>query len=162
MDTKQQMLLEEFFKKKKTYEDVLAQFIAVLFIVIPMVIWIMPCQIWGEDNNYKLWLMLFCLEWFGFTFYLRKFNMYIEDRQIKLIDEVIKYLPISYKELARFRLKKLAKACVWPTGISMFCQTVFAIAFLHTFSGWNILIPLIYNFIFPVLLVGSKDIFKAV
>lgn len=145
------MLLEEFFERKKTWEYVIYNMLAFIFIGISMLIWIMPYQVWQAEDEPVFWILFGFMEVIGLDCYLQKFTTYKDNGQIKQIDELMKYLPVSHKQIVRYRQKKLAKICVWLTCISMVCQTVFATILLHTFSIGNILIPLAFNFILPLL-----------
>ena len=124
------MLLEEFFERKKTWEYVIYNMLAFIFIGISMLIWIMPYQVWQAEDEPVFWILFGFMEVIGLDCYLQKFTTYKDNGQIKQIDELMKYL---------------------LTCISMVCQTVFATIFLHTFSIGNILVPLAFNFILPLL-----------
>lgn len=154
VDKKQQKLLEDFFQEETTWhaEYVGINVVAYFLMGISMMLWILPYQIWEGDYGVSVLWSMYGLELLGMAYYIQKFNTYKEENRMKMLYDVLKYLPVSYGQLCIFRLKKLKKVCTWLVGITISCQTIFAIAFMHTFSIGNILIPFFGNFVLPLAL----------
>ena len=157
MNHKQQILLDNFFENKNTWfsNGYLYKFVAGILLFIAALMYIMPYQLW--EGDYKIMILIFYLELMGLEIYLTSYCHFIdEDGKIKNIYEIIRYLPVSHKQLALYRLKKLTKICLWLTGITAFCQIFFTITFLHDFSIGNLLIPVLCCLIVPEIMIGSS------
>lgn len=70
------------------------------------------------------------------------------------------YVPVSHRQLALYILKKLLKLCLYLTGAAVVCQVVFALAFLDTFSVSNLLIPILCCLVLPMVLMGSRFLWR--
>lgn len=152
VDEKQQELIDSFFKEWTTWcpEHIGYHLIAVICIGLSALVQCMPYQIWNVLEDFPALLSMYALELAGITNYRKKFILYKEGSREKKIDEVLKYLPVSYTQFCIFKIRKAVKLYLWLTGAIMVCQTFFAIAFLHTFSIGNILLPFIADFIIPL------------
>lgn len=155
-DRKQQELLQQFFKEETTWcpEHVGYHIAAVILISISMILCIMPYQAWDLPKDSSVcfsWTMLYLM---GVTFYMQKYNNYKEGTKTKAVYDLLRYLPVSHRQFQIYTMKKIVKLCSLATAIAVCCQTVFALAFMHTISIGNILLPLAVNFILPVLYIG--------
>lgn len=155
-DQKQQELLQQFFKEETTWcpEHVGYHLAAVILIGISMILCMMPYQIWDfpEDSQVCfIWIMLYLM---GVTYYMQKYNNYKEGTKTKAVYDILRYLPVSRRQFQIYTMNKIVKLCGRVTVAVVCCQTVFALAFMHTFSIGNILLPLAINFILPVLYTG--------
>lgn len=153
---KQQELLQQFFKEETTWcpEHVGYHIAAVILIGISMILCMMPYQVWdlpGDSQVCFIWIMLYLM---GVTFYMQKYNNYKEGTKTKAVYDILRYLPVSRRQFQIYIMNKIVKLCGRVTAVVVCCQTVFAIAFMRTFSIGNILLPLAVNFIFPVLYIG--------
>lgn len=155
-DLKQQEVLQRFFKEETTWcpEHVGYQAVAVILIGISMILGIMPYQVWvfPEDSVVcYVWIMLYLM---GVTFYMQKYSNYTEGRKTKAVYDILRYLPVSHRQFQIYILKKIIKLCSCVTAAAVCCQTVFATAFMHTFSAGNVLLPIAVTFLLPVLYIG--------
>lgn len=163
MNHKQEVLLDKFFSNVELWWPNSYGNKVVSFIMLPLAIFllILPCQMW--EGDYHLIIMVFLLEFMGLEMYLKPYFVFLDDSgKIVRVDDIIRYLPVSYKQLTLYRWKKLIKLCLRLTGITMFCQVAFSFAFLHTVTWGNILMPLICTLILPVsmiILVNRKHCF---
>lgn len=155
-DQKQQELLQQFFKEETTWcpEHVGYHIAAVIVIGISIIPCIMPYQVWDFPENSPVCFSCIMLYLLGVTYYMQKYNNYKEGTKTKAVFDILRYLPVSRRQFQIYTMKKIVKLCGRVTVIVMCCQTVFAIAFMHTFSIGNILFPFAVNFIFPVLYIG--------
>lgn len=146
-----EVLLDEFFKNRETWSpnSYGYKIISVILLSLSIFILIMPYQIW--EGDYISVIFLFYLELIGLETYLKPYCNFWEDNgKIVRVYDILKYLPISHRQLLGYRWKKLIKLCLRLTGITMFCQIAFSFAFLHTVSWGNILMPLLCSFVLPV------------
>lgn len=162
-DLKQQELLRRFFKEETTWcpEHVGYQAVAVILIGISMILCVMPYQTWDfpEDSAvYSVWIMLYMM---GVTYYMQKYNNYAEGRKTKAVYDILRYLPVSHRQFQIYIMKKIIKLCGCVTVAAVCCQTVFAIAFMHTFSAGNVLLPIAVTFLLPVLYIGVLTAIRA-
>ncbi len=153
-DEKQQKKLEAFFKEETTWcpEHVLSNFLAAFFLVLFTVFCVMPYQTWdfSSDDRALLFGMAYCGV-LGFSFYLQKYNTFsMVGNYRRRVDELLQYLPVSNRQLHIFRLKKMIRLCIRLAGVTIGCQTLFTLAFMHTYSVINLLWPLLLVFIVPV------------
>lgn len=151
-EEKQQKLLEDFFEEQTVWypDHVLQKFLAWILLGISMGIWIVPYQVWAFPEHSFLFTM-YGLGIMGLSFYMQRFNTYKEENKMKVVGELLKYLPVSNRQICIFRIRKMKKICIRLTGISAVCQTVFSIAFMHTFSVYNIIFPIAGGYVLPVL-----------
>lgn len=159
MDHKQEILLDEFFANKDLWfsNNYMNKICAYIILSTAAFLLLFPDQIW-EGDHYCLLLCLY-LELLGLESYLRPFRNYKrDDGNIIRIHDIIRYIPISYKQVLLYRWKKLMKLCVRLTGIELLCQVVFSLAFLHTVSPGNILAPLLCGFVLPVSVIVLGDV----
>lgn len=155
MDEKQQTLLEHFFAGEKTwFPDYFAGCLAggIMF-VLAAFLFIMPFQIWEED--YTPLLFMLCMELAGLDIYLGRYCYFTREGKRETVYDVLKHLPVSRRQLNIYRIKKLFKLCLKMTGIAVICQTAFAGVFMHTFSMGNILMPGVFCFLTPMVIVGG-------
>ena len=161
MNYKQQILLDNFFQNKNTWfsNGYLYNFVTGIFLFITALIHIMPYQL--LEGDYRIMFIIFYLELMGLAIYLNTYcNFTDKDGKIKNIYEIIRYLPISHKQLVLYRLLKLTKLCLWLTGITAICQIFFAIVFLHDFSIGNLLMPVLCCLILPEIMMGISMILR--
>lgn len=163
-DEKQQELIKQFFKEWTTWcpEHVGYNLVAFIFIGISMVFWTMPCQIWNISEGYGVLGTMYMLELIGISLYTHKFTQYNEERKVKKLDELFRNLPVSCKQLRIFRIRKTATLCLWLAASTIICQTVFAAAFLHTFSVGNIWYPLLGHLIIPLADICGTGLYEEV
>ena len=108
------MLLEEFFERKKTWEYVIYNMLAFIFIGISMLIWIMPYQVWQAEDEPVFWILFGFMEVIGLDCYLQKFTTYKDNGQIKQIDELMKYRQIQAEKAG----KNMCVAYLYIHGLS--------------------------------------------
>lgn len=158
-DKGQQELLRQFFQEESTWfpEHYIYNLLAGIFIGISILIIIFPYQVWDWElpRDFPI-AFVYCFDLIGISYYLQKFTVYKEGSQYKTVFKLLKHLPVSSAQLNIFIFKKTLKISLWLTAISTVCQTVFALAFLHTFSAMNIVVPVLCNLIFPVVLIGIR------
>ncbi|MCM1499893.1 MAG: hypothetical protein NC124_15630 [Clostridium sp.] len=151
-DEKQQEIIGQFFKEWTSWcpWHVIYNLLAAIFIGISVMMWIMPFQVWDRSEDLNVLMIFYGMELAGISFYEQKYLCYMEEQKEQMLYRVLRYLPVSDKQLHIFRIRKVAKLCLWLTGVIVTCQVAFAILFLHTFSVGNILIPLFGNFTIPL------------
>jgi len=155
MERKQQALLERFFREEGSWfpNYYLFYLPAVIFLGIAMMLYIFPFQLW--EGEYRVVLILFFMELMGLEMYLRRYCQFQEDGKMKNICELFQYLPVSGRQFLLYRLRKLMRVCLWMAGITAACQTLSALAFLHTVSFGNLLMPLMLCLVLPMLFLGG-------
>lgn len=147
----QDQLLDNFFKNKELWwpNSYGCKIASVIMLPLAMILFILPYQSW--EGDYQGLFISVYLEWMGLAMYLKPYyNFMGDDGKIVRVYDIVKYLPVSYKQIILYRWKKMIKLCLRLTGIAMFCQILFSFAFLDTVSLGNILAPLLCCFILPV------------
>lgn len=160
MNKKTQILLEKFYEEEKTWwRDCYGLHIAALIILpIAMFLLILPCQIW--EGDYTILPMYVMLELMGLEFDMKRYFQFRENGKIKSVYMVTRYLPIARREIIIYALRKLLKRCLQLTGISLGCQIVFSLLFLHTVAPGNLLMPFLCCFLFPMVILGSTFLWR--
>lgn len=155
LEKKQQTLLENFFAEEKIwYPDYWGlRFAGGLMFVIAVFLFVMPFQIW--EGDYTPLMTMLVLELAGVELYLDRYCRFRAEGKIWDVYEVLRQLPLSRHQLKRYRVRKLFKLCMKITGTAAICQIAFAGVFLHTFSMGNILMPVVFCFLVPMVIVGG-------
>lgn len=155
IDKGQQAMLDKFYRRQKIWgaDYYLYGFAAGIVLVIAAILLIMPFQVWEGDHGMIGYCVL--LELMGMELYRRQYCMLREDGKNKTVYEIIRFAPVSYRQFVFYILKKLLRLCLCLTGAAAVCQTVFALAFLDTFSVWNLLMPLLCCLVLPMLFAGG-------
>ncbi len=152
MEQRQQELLDQFFQQEKVWcsDFVVSRMVAGLCIGITMLLLIMPVQIW--EGEFQVMFFMFLPELIGIQMFLNPYCKITEDGKMTDLYEKFRMLPICRRQYAYYVFKKLFRCCLWMTGIAAACQTAFALMSLHTFSIGNLLIPVLYSMVLPMLL----------
>lgn len=155
MDEKQQLLLKDFYSQEKIWaaDYYLYDVVAGILLFPAMILLIMPFQIW--EGDYQVLGIVFFIELMGMELHVKQYCEFREAGERKSVYEIIRYAPVSHRQFARYILKKLLKLCLGLTGAAAFCQVVFALAFLDTFSVGNLLIPVLCCLVLPMVFIGS-------
>lgn len=148
-DKRQQELLQNFYQEETTWcpEHVGYQLVAAIMIGISMLLGVVPYQAL-ELSPRIIWGVLYLT---GVTYYMLKFMQYTEGRKTKSVFDILRYLPVSHRQVQIFIMKKTIRLCGRLTVVTICCQTVFALSFLHTFSVVNIILPVGVNLLLPLL-----------
>ena len=143
----QQQRIEAFFKEETTWcpEHVLSNFLAGFFLILCIIFQMIPYQSWDMSEDKSTFFVMSFLGILGAYFYIQKYSIFNENGKQRNIGELLRYLPVSYKQLYYFRLKKIIRLCIKLTVVGMFFQTMFALSFMHGFSAMNLLWPLSYR-----------------
>lgn len=154
-DQRQQELLRKFYREETTWcpEHVGYQLAAGIMIGISMIVGVWPYQVWELPQNPSIGFMWNMLYLMGVIFYMQKYTNYTEGKKTKSVYDVLRYLPVSHRQLQIFIMKKIIRLCGRLTAVTICCQTVFAVAFMHTFSIMNIILPVGVDLLLPVLFV---------
>lgn len=160
IDEKQQILLKNFYAQEKIWgtDYYLFDFVAGILLFPAMILFIMPFQIW--EGDYQVQGICFLIELMGLEMYVKQYCEFRDEGKRRSVRNIICYVPVSYRQFALYVLKKLLKLCLCLTGAAAACQTVFALAFLDTFSVGNLLMPLLGCMVLPMLLIGSTFLWK--
>lgn len=160
MNKKAQMLLEKFYEEEKTWwRDCYGlHIVAIIILAITMMMFILPCQIW--EGDYTTLLMMILLELTGLECEMKRYFQFQEDGKTKSVYMITRYLPIARREIIIYALRKLLKRCLQLTGISLGCQIVFSLLFLHTVAPGNLLMPFLCCFLFPMVILGSTFLWR--
>ncbi len=144
-------MLQQFFKEETTWfpDHVGYNLMAAIFIFVSMVMSVFPMQVW-QWEDVAIVCYGYAMGWMGVSFYLQRFTNYREGGQSRSIYGLLRYLPVSGRQLQIFVMKKAAKMCLWLTGITGFCRSVYSIVFLHTWYIGDILLPFASRFIIPI------------
>lgn len=155
LDKKEQTLLEHFFAEEKIwYPDYWGlRFAGSLMFVIAMFLFVMPFQIW--EGDYTPLMTMLVLELAGVELYLDRYCRFRAEGKIWDVYEVLRQLPLSHRQLKIYRVRKLLKLCLKMTGTAVICQTASAGVFMRTFSMGNILMPVVFCFLVPMVIVGG-------
>lgn len=148
-DKRQQELLQKFYQEETTWcpEHVGYQLVAAIMIGISMLLGVAPYQAW-ELSTRIIWGVLYLT---GVIYYMLKFMQYTEGRKTKAVFDILRYLPVSHRQVQIFIMKKTIRLCGRLTVVTICCQTVFALSFMHTFSVVNIILPVGVNLLLPLL-----------
>ncbi len=148
-DKRQQELLQKFYQEETTWcpEHVGYQLVAAIMIGISMPLGVVPYQAL-ELSPRIIWGVLYLT---GVIYYMLKFMQYTEGRKTKSVFDILRYLPVSHRQVQIFIMRKVIRLCGRLTVVTICCQTVFALSFLHTFSVVNIILPVGVNLLLPLL-----------
>lgn len=160
-DKRQQELLQKFYQEETTWcpEHVGYQLVAGITIGISMLLGVVPYQAWELARDPMIVLMWNILYLMGVIYYMQKYTNYAEGKKTKSVFDVLRYLPVSHRQLQIFILRKIVRLCGRLTVITICCQTIFALAFLHTFSVMNIILPVGVGLFLPVMVVWLMTAF---
>lgn len=155
IDEKQQFLLDQFYKKEKLWgaDYYLSDVVSGIILSITMIMLIMPVQLWEGDVT-AIGIALI-LELMGMECYVRRYLWLRENGVNKSVYQIVRLVPVSRRQFVWYILKKLLRLCFCLTGVSAACQVVFALAFLDTFSVWNLLAPAVCSLFLPMVLTAS-------
>lgn len=153
IDHRQQELLRKFYQEETTWcpEHVGYQLVAAIMIGISMLFGVVPYQAWELSRNIStvfIWGVLYLT---GAIYYMLKFMNYTEGRKTKSVFDILRYLPVSHRQVQIFIMGKVIRLCGRLTAVTICCQTVFALSFMHTFSVVNIILPVGVNLLLPML-----------
>lgn len=151
IDKKQQERLRQFFKEETTWfpEHVGNNLMAVIFSFLSVVMMAIPIQAWERDD-FLMIIYGYGMEWIGVSFYVQKFINYTENRQWKYMYGLLRYLPVSRRQLNIFIMKKVIKLCLCLMGVTVLFQGIFTVADGYTYTAVNILVPVFVCFAIPV------------
>ena len=154
-DQRQQELLQIFYRKGTIWcpGHVTYQMLAAIMIGISMLLCVMPYQMWEFPRDTPVSFLCNMLYLTGVLYYMQRYTNYAEGRKTKSVFDILRYLPVSRGQLQIFIIKKIIRLCGCLTAVTICCQTVFAVAFMHTFSIENVFLPVRFNFLLPVSLV---------
>lgn len=160
IDEKQQLLLKNFYRQEKIWaaDHYLFNVVSGIVLFPAMILFIMPFQIW--EGDYQVLGIVSLIELMGMELYIRQYCEFRQDGERKSVCEIIRYVPVSHRQLALYILKKLLKLCLYLTGAAVVCQVVFALAFLDTFSVSNLLVPILCCLVLPMVLIGSRFLWR--
>lgn len=160
MNKNAQILLEKFYEEEKTWwRDCYGlHIVAIIILAITMMMFILPCQIW--EGDYTTLPMMVLLELLGLECEMKRYFQFQEDGKTKSVYMLTRYLPIARREIIIYALRKLLKLCLRLTEISLGCQIVFSLLFLHTVAPGNLLMPLLCCFLFPMLILGNTFLWR--
>lgn len=157
IDHRQQELLRKFYQEETTWcpEHVGYQLVAAIMIGISMLLGVVPYQAL-ELSPRILWGVLYLT---GAIYYMLKFMQYTEGRKTKSVFDILRYLPVSHRQIQIFIMRKVIRLCGRLTAVTICCQTVFALSFMHTFSVVNIILPIGVNLLLPMVYVWLITLF---
>lgn len=161
IDHRQQELLRKFYQEETTWcpEHVGYQLVTAIMIGISMLLGVIPYQAWELSRNIStvfIWSMLYLT---GAVYYVLKFMSYTEGRKTKSVFDILRYLPVSHRQVQIFIMRKAIRLYGRLTVVTICCQTVFALSFMHTFSVVNIILPVGVNLLLPMVYVWLITLF---
>mgnify|MGYP006985979729 FL=1 len=153
-DKSQQAVLDEFFKEETTWyiQQVLNNFLTALFIFISSGIMIIPHQVWNIAEDKAMLFIVYGLYLSAISVYGQTYTVYGESGEVKELYKVIRWLPVSACQFRLYRIRKCAKLCVKCTVAIMAIRAFIAVGFMHNFCIFDLIIPIVFNLVFPVLL----------
>ncbi len=154
-DEKQQTLLREFFKEETTYqaEHVGYILLACIFTGIPFIMFVMPFQIWSLREDAGILGAMYALETTGILSYVAKYNTFSETGKNRQVYDILKYMPIEYEQYCLFKFEKVHRLCVRLMVICLVCQVVFGLTFYHGLTFANFAVPVVSQYIIPMIIV---------
>ena len=163
VDEKQQALLKEFFEKETTYQpEHVGYILAACFLVgIPFIMFIMPFQIWSVREDFGVLGVCYALETSGILSYVSKYSTFSETGKTRQVYDILKYMPVGYDQYCLFKVLKVHKLCFRLMVICMVCQVVFGLALYHGITFVNIAVPIISQYVIPIIIVMLIMIRKA-
>ena len=160
VDKKQQKKLDEFYKEETTWfpEHVVNNFVMCLFVGISIILLVIPTAALDGKNDIKAFVVIpWLLYNTGILTYLSKFTIYRDKiNQSKSIYELIKYLPISYKQIVLYKQKKLLARFFIINVIIIVLKNVISIAVYRKISIFDIVIPIALGLIFPMVVISLE------
>ena len=92
----------------------------------------------------------------GAVYYINPYIYYQNEGKRESIYEVIKFLPVSRRELRIFRLKKVVLFCLKLFPIFLGGQIISALVCFRSIGWENLLYPFVFGLVTPLLLAGSS------
>lgn len=158
IDEKQQQAFDLFFKEETTWfpEYVVMKFISLLLAGISFILIIFPYASQKGESLYTI-LLPYIIYAIGIFCYQSRFSTYYGKKEIgseaKSLSGILRYLPVNREQLFLFKLRKAGRLCLILTLLAMLLKTIFSIAFYHTFSIYDMLFPICFNLLLPVILM---------
>lgn len=151
-DWYQQELLRKFYQEETTWcpEHVGYQLTAGIMIGISMLLGVVPYQVWDFTKDTSILFFWNTLYLAGVICYMCKYMHYAEIRKTKSVFDLLRYLPVSRWQIRIFIMNRVLRLCVRLLAVTVCCQTVFAVGFMHTFSIGNVILPVGVNLLLPV------------
>ena len=151
----QQNMLEQFFENYFEKSKIKGgyKWTGIIFIAILVILMWFPYQSYGNEGLIKsigvIWGVL------GSLFYMNMYRFAFNGRgAVTNVYQYLEYLPISHKELKIYRLKKLVSLQTKVYLIAQAGQVLFGLLAYHQVTLGNLLFPLIFAFLAPLLIVG--------
>ncbi len=145
---KQQQIIEKFYKELFAWKkDNTGMWLVVgLMETFTAIFMCFPYQVIIEDEGLYL---IYLMGLWGATYYIMPYVRFNECGKQKRISEKLKYLPVSFRELRRFCIKKLAIFCIRLTGIFLVLQLFFAIVSCGEVVLGNFGYPILFGLVLP-------------
>ena len=162
-DEKQQALLKEFFEKETTYQpEHVGYILAACFLVgIPFIMFIMPFQIWSVREDFGVLGVCYALETSGILSYVSKYSAFSETGKTRQVYDILKYMPVGYDQYCLFKMLKVHKLCFRLMAVCLVCQVGFGMALYHGISFVNFAVPVVSQYVIPMIIVMLTMIRKA-
>lgn len=151
----QQNMLEQFFENyfEKSKINGGYKWTGIIFIAILVILMWFPYQSYENEKPIRniglVWGVM------GTFFYMNMYRFAFNGRgAVTNVYQYLEYLPVSIKELKIFRLKKLISLLVKVYLIAQAGQAIFSLLGYHELILGNLLFPLVFAFLAPLLIVG--------
>lgn len=151
-DKGQQEMLQKFFDKRKLWnqEIPITNFITYLMMGISVMFIFVPYQVWGVEDQ-KIFMYIYMIYILAVSVYIQQFSLYKDMDKNKKITDILSVLPVSSVQIMFYKMKMVIKLCRIVTAAAAVSQCFFAITVMHTFSVFNILLPVAVLMVIPLL-----------
>ena len=154
--------VEKFFKRlwDKSVSKAVSWFLVGLFIFLIMLLCMMPAQGLLVETEDSPWLMPGVLTMLSFMMvYFREipYNQYTENQKSRFMSEILRYHPISKKEIWKNKILKMVSFLAKVTGVGLVLQIVVSLIAYQSISWLNFFYIIVYVFGFPVVGVLTFD-----
>jgi len=147
-EQRQGEILETFFKEMKSYNMGGENWI--LVILMEVFVGALLCIPYQEVVTMEIWIHISMLSIYGTMAYMLGYMHFMESGKTHIIYEKIKYLPISWGTLFKWRMKRLLRFCAKRTCVFLGLQILFSLLCFREITIGNILYPLLIVFVIPV------------
>ncbi len=154
-DDRQQKLLEAFFNEYKTWNwgDLGLKIGGWFVIGLSMIFQVVPWQSWDIKADRFMIFMAVYLKMVGIYVFMGGYETFKEnpgEQKVNHFGDILKYVPVSMRQLAVFRLKRAIPLCFKLSVITLVFQVTCALIAYHGITAGNILFPLVGTLIIPI------------
>lgn len=158
----EQIKVEKFFNRLwgKSVSKAVSWFLVGLFIFLIMLLCMMPAQdIFAETEDSPFWISgaLTMLTFMMVSFRVGPYDQYAENQKSRFMTEILRYHPISRKEIWKQKISNLISFLSKVTGAGIVMQIMGVFISNESIWWWNFFYIMVFVFGFPVVGVLTFD-----